>query len=437
MADTPCWDLAAIEQRVCDIAAEKLCMPRSDVHPGSRLIDDLGFDSLDLFELMMSVEETFSVSFPETPPNAVYKSVFTRKNSRLRDLAEIVYLQEGTGARTKAAFLSSSTRPAVCHNVPFAQLSGTWKPDAYSLTQRLFEPLDSPGEEKVYRRRSDGMRCVLIPPAEVEIGSGDPQALPDEMPLHLARMDAFLIDAEPVSTTAYCRFLNSVRAVEQDLVDWFVLAPNDDRQLQMPVVRSESGWYPVKGVEKLPMVLVSWFGANAYALWANAKPWQEYHTNDRYLPTEAQWEYAARGPRSQNYPWGGTTGAMDLMVCAQHQPGETYQADALRMAAVNEWLGMSPFGLHHMAGNVWQWCRDWYDESFYSRAEASQTNPYNSRETGIRSERGGSWVGPADLCRSSYRRGRGPHAKGRCLGFRCVSDPVAIPNVDGSNSNPE
>lgn len=421
--DTPRWDLTTIEQRVCDIAAEKLCMPRNEVSPGSRLIEDLGFDSLDVIELIMSVEETFSVSFPETPPNAVYKSVFTRKNSRLRDLAEIVYLQEGTGARTKAAFLSSSTRPAVCHNVPFAQLSGVWKPDAYSLTQRLFEPLDSSGEEKIYRRRTDGMRCVLLPPAEVEIGSGDSQALPDEMPLHVAHIDTFLMDAEPVSTTAYCRFLNSVRAREQDLMDWFVLAPNDDRQQQMPVVHSETGWHPVKGVEKLPMILVSWFGANAYALWANAQNWQEYRTNDRYLPTEAQWEYAARGNRSRNYPWGETVDSPDRMVYAQHGRGDSYQADDLRMAAVNDCFGMSPFGMHHMAGNVWQWCRDWYDSHFYSQPQASHSNPCNSHDTGIRSERGGSWVGPAELCRSSYRRGRAPHARGRCLGFRCVSNP--------------
>ncbi len=99
-----------------------------------------------------------------------------------------------------------------------------------------------------------------------------------------------------------------------------------------------------------------------------------------------------------------------------------YTAMTLSMAAVNESLGISPFGLHQMAGNVWQWCRDWYDAGFYQRPEASAPNAFHSAETGVRSERGGSWVGPAELCRSSHRWGRPPLARGRCLGFRCVRD---------------
>jgi len=96
------------------------------------------------------------------------------------------------------------------------------------------------------------------------------------------------------------------------------------------------------------------------------------------------------------------------------------------MAEVNDPLGLSPFGLHHMAGNVWQWCRDWYDEAFYQRPDASAANPLNRTPTGMRSQRGGSLVTPPELCRNSYRRGQPPTAQGRCLGFRCVSAPDII-----------
>ena len=139
------------------------------------------------------------------------------------------------------------------------------------------------------------------------------------------------------------------------------------------------------------------------------------------LPSEAQWEYAARGTLQRAFPWGDLPPSEQRMRYAQHRSSATDRADTLPLADVNDQLGMSPFGLHHMAGNIWQWCRDWYDQEFYSRPEATRPDPLNRRATGIRSERGGSWIGPADLCRSSFRRGRPPAARGHCLGFRCVS----------------
>ncbi len=311
-------------------------------------------------------------------------------------------------------------------SLPFTQLDGRWKFLSPSQ-QRLLEPLNTNGTVAQYRRRSDGMCCLLIPPALVEIGCDATDAQADEKPTHVVEIDSFLIDAEPVSTTAFCRFLNSVGDVGPVfLADWFVLDPHDNRNRHMLIRQEGPEWRPLPGTEYWPMILVSWFGANAYSLWANGRDWTEYRGDpgnepESFLPSEAQWEYAARGDRRRTFPWGDEPPSQETMRYGQHRKGMTYCADTLPMANVNDELGMSPFGLRHMAGNVWQWCRDWYDDGFYSRHDSTEANPVNRQPTKVRSERGGSWVGPADLCRSSFRRGRPPTARGRCLGFRCVS----------------
>lgn len=271
------------------------------------------------------------------------------------------------------------------------------------------------------------MRCILLPKASVEIGCDEPYALPDERPKHFVELDSFLMDAEPVSTTAYCRFLNSIEDASLEVLeDWFVLPASDDRNEHQLVARTGSEWRPVPGTERWPMILVSWYGANAYSLWANTRDWRTYRDDAEgeegsFLPSEAQWEYAARGVQYRSFPWGHSAPVPSQMCYGQHERSAKYFADTLPMSDVNDLIGLSPFGLHHMAGNVWQWCRDWYDPDFYRRAEACYSNPVNRTATGTRSERGGSWVGPAELCRSSYRRGRPVAARGRCLGFRCVS----------------
>jgi formylglycine-generating enzyme required for sulfatase activity len=239
-------------------------------------------------------------------------------------------------------------------------------------------------------------------------------------------MDGFLIDAEPVSTTAYCRFLNSIGEVGPDvLADWFVLHPDDDRDEHHLIRREGSTWRPLPGVDRKPMILVSWFGANAYSLWALGGDWRRHgggpEDPEGFLPTEAQWEYAARGASRRTFPWGEASPSPGLMQFGRHRRGASYVPETLPMADVNVDLGVSPFGARHMAGNVWQWCRDWYAADFPGRPEASGPNPTNRAPTGVRAERGGSWVGPASLCRSSARRGRPPTARGRCLGFRCVA----------------
>jgi sulfatase modifying factor 1 len=418
--------LDEVERRVCDIASIQLGIPRDRVSSGDRIIEDLRCDSLDLVELLIEVEQAFDITLPDEAPNPVFKAVFTRQPFRLADLAELAYLQQGTGAPDRRGWGREKEQNPSASSLPFTQLDGLWERRSDDA-QKLLEPLAAGGPVPQYRRRSDGMRCHLVPADSVEIGSDLTGAILDEGPKHVVDMDPFLIDAEPVSTTAYCRFLNSVGDVApEDLTDWFVLDPADDRTEHMLVSRVGPGWRPLPGAERWPMILVSWYGANVYSRWANGKDWRGYRGDpggepESFLPSEAQWEYAARGSRYRLFPWGDNPPSQDRMRYGQHRKGATYRAETLPIADVNAELGMSPFGLHHMAGNVWQWCRDWYDESFYRRPEAYELNPVNRTPGKVRSERGGSWIGPADLCRSSFRRGRPPSARGRCLGFRCVS----------------
>jgi sulfatase modifying factor 1 len=417
-------NLDVVEQRVCDVASKQLGIPRNETRPTSRFIEDLHCDSLDAIELIMELEDEFDVTIPNDHVNPIGKSVFARQPFRLSDLAEIVYLQQGSGTPDRKGWRRRIVSDPACSTVPFSQLSGRWQVTSSDQKQSLLESLGEENGIRQFRRRSDGMRCVLIPSAETKIGNDGPESQPDERPVHTVQLDSFVIDREPVSTTAYCRFLNSVGSTEARLLDWFVLDSTDDRIAQMPIVLSEDEWRPVVGAETIPMVLVSWYGANAYSLWANGSQWEEYDSLEGFLPSEAQWEYVAQGAFNET-----TSEASEdvLLVYGQHERGASYNASTMPMASVHSPIGLSSFGLHHMAGNVWQWCRDWYAEDFYQRPESRGENPVNRIESGIRSERGGSWVGPIELCRTSYRRGRAPVARGRCLGFRCISPVEYLP----------
>ena len=417
-------ELSVVEQRVCDLASGLLKIPRNEVRPSSRLIEDLRCDSLDLIDLIMQLEDEFLVTIPHQRAHPVGKAIFTRQPFRLSDLAEIVYLQQGSDKPGRNGWRRTKPPDFDCTTIPFSQLSGRWQRDASHPADPFFEPLGAVSGIHQFRRRSDGMRCFLFPSAEIRIGSDHPDAQPDEQPIHSVQLDSFLIDAEPVSTTAFCRFLNSVEAAEANWLDWFQLDPADDRMGQMPIELSESEWRPAVGAETLPMVLVSWYGANAYSLWANGSQWNRYDSQDGFLPSEAQWEYAAQGAFHEP----ASSDAEDaILVFGQHERGARYEAGTMPMAPVHVPFGLSSSGLHHMAGNVWQWCRDWYADDFYQRPDSQCANPVNTVGTGVRSERGGSWVGPAELCRTTYRRGRTPSARGRCLGFRCVSPLELLP----------
>ena len=181
----------------------------------------------------------------------------------------------------------------------------------------------------------------------------------------------------------------------------------------------KSGWTD-PSIQQDPIVNVTWYDAQAYAAWAGVS-----------LPTEAQYEYAARGPQENNYPWGGTATALDpdngwnINNCASwFNSGDQ---------GISTWpvgsfpAGMSWCGAMDMSGNVWEWCADWYGDGDYSSTPV--TNPIGPAMGNIRIIRGGAWDyfnGTLDTYRCATRNGQIPSGGYNDVGFRCATSTIPV-----------
>jgi sulfatase modifying factor 1 len=228
----------------------------------------------------------------------------------------------------------------------------------------------------------DGSVLVRIPAGEFLMGSEE--GYPTEKPVHRVVLGSYYISKHVVTNAQYECFV----AETGHRVPYL-----DDPRAQQDNWDKERRTYP-PGRAQHPVVLVSWHDAQAYCTWAGGR-----------LPTEAEWEKAARGGlEGKRYPWGDEITAS--LANYDNRTGTTP-------------VGAYPpngYGLYDMAGNVWEWVADWYDAKYYSRSPAE--NPVGPEKGAVRVLRGGAWLLFAQFCRVAYRFRNSPDFRFNLLGFR-------------------
>jgi formylglycine-generating enzyme required for sulfatase activity len=305
---------------------------------------------------------------------------------------------------------------------------------------------------------------VYIPGGIFEMGGDNDQASADEYPKHKVQVSAFYMDVTEVTNAQFQKFVEATGYVTtaERKPDWEELKKSVPPGTEKPAdsllvaaslvfkpsngpvdLNNYSQWWSwvagadwkhpegpattIKGKEKFPVVHVSWYDATAYCKWAGKR-----------LPTEAEWEYAARGGLVNNiYPWGNEPVNVGIPKANSWEGKFPYlneQKDGSYKQAPVKSYRCNQYGLFDMAGNVWEWCNDWYGQDYYqSAAKSISVNPagppksYDAQDpyTPKKILRGGSFLCNDSYC-SGYRVARrmksSPDTGLEHTGFRCVRD---------------
>lgn len=235
----------------------------------------------------------------------------------------------------------------------------------------------------------DGAPMVLVPAGEFTMGSdkGDE----DEFPVHHVVLNAYYIDKFEVTNGRFAKFVEAIHSEP----------PWGFADKDTPVVHADR-----------PVRWVSWMDAMGYCLWAGKR-----------LPTEAEWEKAARGTDGRVYPWGNDLPTPVHAVYGLKEGGE----ETISIIGDRD-KGQSPYGAYDLAGNLYEWVMDWYAEDYYLNfAGGPANNPRGPAEGSAKVQRGGSYVNSPYRLRSSFRTKGDPAEQDPNVGFRCAQDVLKQP----------
>jgi formylglycine-generating enzyme required for sulfatase activity len=252
-------------------------------------------------------------------------------------------------------------------------------------------PVTQPSDSSTQRSTAqtnpkDGLPYIRIAPGEFQMGAtpGDADAEADEKPRHRVRITkGFWLGETPVTVAAYKRFIGERPASK--------MPPPPD-------------FNPQWSKADEPVVSVTWYEAKAYCEWAGGR-----------LPTEAEWEYAARGGKNGlKYPWGNEIAPENANYAGCKWKGTS----PVRSYPPNAW------GLYDMTGNVWEWTADWYGKDYYATLPSDKPteNPRGPQSGMVRVIRGGSWYFSPTWLRVSRRYGVVDGGRDGTLGFRCARE---------------
>ncbi len=342
---------------------------------------------------------------------------------RLRDLAKAMIQLNGGLTENLRRILDQKADEFGVHRLDMEDILKELAPVQSASAQvissgntRIDIPKESSSVPSTIINEKDGTQLVLIPEGEFLAGGPgsdegyDPEALMNNQFAEFlasgpgakeggghsfpVRLPAYYMALYPVTNIQYAQFLSQVQPSISELGEWIDCEPHS------PIRRSD--WNVAKQVGRmifesygndLPVVNVTWYGANAYAKWAGLR-----------LPSELEWEKGARGVDGREYPWGNT---WDESKCNSQG----------KCSVQNYPDGRSPWGLYQMSGNVLEWCEDWYDRDAYNRYRLGKLGP-PSKGT-CRVLRGGSWfyVNP-QYFRGAYRLLNAPERRHSSCGFR-------------------